>query len=65
MILSELSSDFLVSQCLHDHTDLSQLWVDEKEIHRMFATRCIELTLNTKDLGFKHDKYCLKLPKVL
>ncbi|KAK6355839.1 hypothetical protein TWF718_000220 [Orbilia javanica] len=47
--------DFLVSQSLHDHTDLSQFWIDEKETHKVLAIRCIELMSDSGGLGLKQD----------
>ncbi|KAF3183917.1 hypothetical protein TWF788_005390 [Orbilia oligospora] len=57
--------DFLISQHLHDHADLSQLWIDVKQTHGMLATRCIEVMSNTEGLGLKQDICCLNLPGIL
>ncbi|KAK6514971.1 hypothetical protein TWF506_007329 [Arthrobotrys conoides] len=57
--------DFLVSQRLHEHADLSHLWIDVKKTHSMLATRCIELMSNTGGLGLKQDICCLELPGIL
>ncbi|KAF3193173.1 hypothetical protein TWF225_011012 [Orbilia oligospora] len=57
--------DFLISQHLHGHAELSRLWIDVKKTHGMLATRCIELMSNTEGLGLKQDICCLNLPGIL
>ncbi|KAF3315728.1 hypothetical protein TWF173_003295 [Orbilia oligospora] len=54
--------DFLISQHLHGHAELSRLWIDVKKTHGMLATRCIELMSNTE--GLKQDICCLNLPGI-
>ncbi|KAF3314404.1 hypothetical protein TWF173_004746 [Orbilia oligospora] len=57
--------DFLVSPRLCNDKDLSQLWINEKEIHKMLATKCIQIMSNSEGLGLKQDICRLELPGIL
>ncbi|EGX46096.1 hypothetical protein AOL_s00110g260 [Orbilia oligospora ATCC 24927] len=57
--------DFLVSPRLCNDKNMSQLWINEKEIHKMLATKCIEIMSNSEGLGLKQDICRLELPGIL
>ncbi|KAK6500285.1 hypothetical protein TWF481_010630 [Arthrobotrys musiformis] len=57
--------DFLTNQRLHDRSELSQFWVDEKEAHRLLATHCIEIMSSTTGSGLKRDICGLGLSGIL
>ncbi|KAF3278881.1 hypothetical protein TWF970_004425 [Orbilia oligospora] len=57
--------DFLLSPRLCNDKNMSQLWINEKEIHKMLATKCIEIMSNSEGLGLKQDICRLELPGIL